>query len=451
MRVDAIFRGLGFTRRCLYRLVPRPAWGQPPYLRMTPGGGLSAAENSAAINFSRVSAPVAQQNPQVAFASARINESFAQLNGAKVLWLPSICAGVYFGNHDGPFQANDGTIVESNRSTLQAGLGMAAVGGGSPAIPGLTANFHVTDAVFQPRIAQHEVAARQQAAHATCQDLLLEAAVAYLNLLRAHQQCAIARETLDHAAQLADLTTAFARTGQGSAADADRAQTELAVRKNAVAQAVAQTRVASARLAELAGLDPSQCLVPQEPARFRSCWFPDKPPRGNWWPTACRIGPNWPRATTWWPKPWRPWSASVTPRCCPVSCWASAKAATAATRTRPSALALRFISMDGHWELLNLGVGEAAARQGARSRGSGQVPRGGAMDQVAREIVEAQAQTESLSGQIAVGAVGDQRGQRVLPAERGAHPRRTRIALGSAAIAGALDQSRREYLRGGRL
>ena len=55
--------------------------------------------------------------------------------------------------------------------------------------------------------------------------------MAYLDLLRAYQQQAIAQETLEHARQLADLTAAFARAGQGAQADANRARAELAVRE----------------------------------------------------------------------------------------------------------------------------------------------------------------------------------------------------------------------------
>ena len=119
--------------------------------------------------------------------------------------------------------------------------------------------------MFQPRIAGQQVAARQQAATATTHDFLLNAALAYLNLLRALEQQAIAQETLNHAEELAKLTAAFARTGQGNQADADRMQTELAVRRNAVAQAAAQVQVASALLVELLNLPPDRSLVPEEP------------------------------------------------------------------------------------------------------------------------------------------------------------------------------------------
>ncbi len=90
-------------------------------------------------------------------------------------------------------------------------------------------------------------------------------ALAYLDLLRAFEQKAIAEETLCNAQQLAQLTADFARTGQGSRADADRAETELAVRRNDVLRADESTRVASAHLAELLNLDATQVLVPQEP------------------------------------------------------------------------------------------------------------------------------------------------------------------------------------------
>ena len=129
----------------------------------------------------------------------------------------------------------------------------------------MSAKFAVADAVFQPQIAGQEAAARQNAATATTHDYLLYAAVAYLDLLRAFQLQAIAQETFDHSRQLADVTAAFARSGQGSQADADRAQTELAVRSNAVAQAGVQAQVASARLAQLLHSQSSRLLAPVEP------------------------------------------------------------------------------------------------------------------------------------------------------------------------------------------
>ena len=78
------------------------------------------------------------------------------------------------------------------------------------------------------------------------------------------------------------MTAAFARTGQGSQADADRAQAELAVRKNTVAQAAAQTRVASARLVELRNLGLGEAAARQgarsrlEQAKLRQIQLMDR-------------------------------------------------------------------------------------------------------------------------------------------------------------------------------
>ena len=83
------------------------------------------------------------------------------------LWLPAIRAGVSFNRHEGPLQTSEGTIEDVRRNALESGLGLGAVAAGSPAVPGITANFRVADAVYQPRIGRYLVAANQQAAAAT--------------------------------------------------------------------------------------------------------------------------------------------------------------------------------------------------------------------------------------------------------------------------------------------
>ncbi len=221
-----LFAGVATERACGQVL---DAAGTPalPIAPMPSATVASPAENQNAISFAAAMSLVARQNPQIAFANEQVHEAFAQLRGAQVLWLPAIRAGVGYIKHDGPLQAGDGTVPVASRSAVEAGLGMYAVGGGAPSIPGVSAKFAFADAIFQPRIADQEVAARRHAAKATTNDLLLFVAVAYLDLLRAFQQQAIAQETLNHTAQLAELTMAFARTGQGNQADADRAKRSL--------------------------------------------------------------------------------------------------------------------------------------------------------------------------------------------------------------------------------
>ena len=65
----------------------------------------------------------------------RVDEAFAQLRGAQVLWLPTIQAGVGYINHDGPLQNSDGSITVGQPFGVGGRLGMYAVGGGARRFP----------------------------------------------------------------------------------------------------------------------------------------------------------------------------------------------------------------------------------------------------------------------------------------------------------------------------
>ncbi len=204
------------------------------------------------------------ESPQIAFAQARIEESLAQIDRADVLWLPSLRAGVNYNKHEGRIQDVAGTVIETSRGSLYTGLGANAVGAGSPAVPGVIAQFHFTDAVFQPRIARQTTCARQCGAQAVTNDALLQTAVAYVNLMRAAQELSVAIDIERHARELERVTGEFARTGQGLPADHDRLRTELALRTIDVRRSEETVAIASARLAEQVRWDGSRRLVPVE-------------------------------------------------------------------------------------------------------------------------------------------------------------------------------------------
>jgi outer membrane protein TolC len=126
-------------------------------------------------------------------------------------------------------------------------------------------NFHLADAVLGPEIARRTAWASRHALDATINDQLLSVALAYLDLLEAHQRLAIARGTQTNIDELVRITAKFAESGQGLRADANRAETESALRRNEVLQAEEAVAVASARLAELLRMDPSIPLQPCEP------------------------------------------------------------------------------------------------------------------------------------------------------------------------------------------
>lgn len=205
------------------------------------------------------------QNPNIALARERINEAYARVEQADTLWLPSIRSGLNYNHHDGAIQDVAGRVFNTSRSSFYGGMGAGAVGAGSPIAPGLLAQFHLTDAIFQPRIASHQASSRQYGAAATRNDALRDAAFAYLELVRAEQDRAIAQQALFHTEELSSVTSAYARTGQGLQSDNERVLAEVAVRRDEVVQSEEAVVTASARLAALLHADPWMTISSGEP------------------------------------------------------------------------------------------------------------------------------------------------------------------------------------------
>lgn len=208
---------------------------------------------------------VAGENPRIGYVQQRVAEACAELDAAEALWLPSVRIGANYNKHEGSFQDVAGQVLDVSRGSLYTGFGSRAVGASSPAVPGVYANFHLADAIFQPIIAQRTVQSRQFAAASTENDLMLQAALAHLELVQAVEAKRIAEETLKELQLLADLTASFAKRGQGTQADADRALTERNLQQNVVTRAEERIGVASARLADVLSLEDGLQLAPAIP------------------------------------------------------------------------------------------------------------------------------------------------------------------------------------------
>ena len=175
----------------------------------------SAASDILQLNLPTVLSLIDDQHPVVGLAQWRVQQAYAQLDQARALWLPSIRTGFSFHRHDGNYQASDGQIVDVNRNSFQYGLGVGGTGAGTTPMPGIVAQFHMADAIFQPKIASKTASARSHAARAVVNDQLLSAANAYLELLDAHQDIRIVEATRDSTADLFKLTSDFASAGKG--------------------------------------------------------------------------------------------------------------------------------------------------------------------------------------------------------------------------------------------
>lgn len=210
-------------------------------------------------------------NPIINLAREQIQQAYAETRAAEALWLPSIRGGMHWNKHEGPLLSSSGNLVDTSRGSIYTGMGAQAVGGGSPAVPGIFANFHLADAYFQPLAAQQRWGAREQAAAASRNNTLLDVALAYLELLRAAQDIAIAHDVRDKIAEVARITDAYAKTGQGLQADADRMHVELALRDIDIRRSQEAYISASARLTQLLRLEPCMRLQPVEPTVVQLC------------------------------------------------------------------------------------------------------------------------------------------------------------------------------------
>jgi len=393
---------------------------------------------------------VDRDNPNVNIARHRVEEAYAVWQRADSLWLPSIRAGVNYNKHEGRIQDVVGTNIETSRGAFYTGLGAGAVGAGSPVLPGLYANFHLTDAIFQPRIAGQRAAAREANAEATVNDSMLQAAQAYLELLRAEQERAIADEIRDLAGKLAKLTESYAAAGQGLASDDDRVRTEWNIRKNEALRAEESVRVASARLAQLLRLDPTTPLVPQEPALVPIHLFGGDEPVQSLVALGLSSRPELRESRALVHEAVnRLERERYAPLIPSVLLGVSQGGFGAGLNGDIQHFADRFdADAVAWWELRNLGQGDAAARKEMRSRLEQARWREIAMlDLVAREIVEAHAQIEARRKQLEIA-------QSTVAVARGSYEKnldRIQNAQGLPLEAlqsiQALAQAEREYLR----
>jgi outer membrane protein TolC len=361
----------------------------------TPDTGAGVSAPTATLSLAAILQLAESQNPNIALAQERIQEAYARVDRADALWLPSIRAGINYNHHEGRIQDVAGNIINTNRSSLYGGFGANAVGAGSPAVPGLIANFHLVDAIYQPRIAEHQASSRQFAAAAARNDVLRDASIAYLELLRAEQGTAIAREALDNTQKLAELTRHYAESGQGLQADHQRMQAELALREEQLAAQIEAQQVASARLAQLLHADASVVIVSTEStvvplevmtldgssSEFVAMGLSRRPELCEHRHLVCEAVERWNR------EKYAPLVPSVLLGLSYGGLGGGLGSTISNTGDRWDADAVAY------WELRNLGAGDKAAQcEAASSSRQAQLRQVAMLDRVAREISEAHAQ-----------------------------------------------------------
>lgn len=192
------------------------------------------------------------ENPTANVARARIREAVANYDRARVLWVPNITFGPTFFYHEGIDQNRRGDIFSVARGNF------ALLGG-----PQLRVD--VGDALYLPLVARRTVQATRSRSQAVTNAVQLDVALAYLDVLEAHALLAINADILDKAEQVLRAAEAGAKAGTGkTAADVNRAATEVSLRRQERVVLRGRAAGAAARLSGLLALDPAVELVPFE-------------------------------------------------------------------------------------------------------------------------------------------------------------------------------------------
>ncbi len=192
-------------------------------------------------------------NPlDIAAATVQVQQGLAVLLQAKVLWVPSLNAGVDYSRHDG-VQQNifTGALFQKGRQSL-------FVGGG----PSL--NVAVTDAVYEPLAAKRVVAAREANVQTARNDVLLQVSQAYFTLQDARGRLVGVDATIERARRLVNFAVGLA-PALIAPLEINRAKAELQSLLQSRELALRDWQVASAALANILLLDPETLLEPVEP------------------------------------------------------------------------------------------------------------------------------------------------------------------------------------------
>jgi outer membrane protein TolC len=199
---------------------------------------------------------LAQANAiDVAAAAERTRLAQAQLEKARVAWLPNIIWGFDYARHDGRLQDVVGNALTTDKSSIMLGWGPTAV-------------VSTSDAFFAPLAARQVVRSRQAGERTAANDTTLAVAEAYFNVQQARGELVGAVETVRLAQDLVNRAEKLAR-GLAPPVEANRARAEFARRRQALELVQERWQTGSTELARLLRLDQTAVIEPIEPPQLR--------------------------------------------------------------------------------------------------------------------------------------------------------------------------------------
>jgi outer membrane protein TolC len=205
-------------------------------------------------------------NPTIALARERVVEAEERLREAEVAWLPDLATGPAYVRHDGQTQSSHGDVFGVSKSNFFEG-------------GGATLRCDTTNLYFGPLIARQLLQAQDAQSRAVSNEIQLEVASAYMDLLRVYGALAINADTLARAQEMLNSAEAGEAAGKSKTpADINRARTEVDLRRQERIDIQGQAALASARLARLLLLEPTIDLRPAEPRIVPVTLLPEDSP-----------------------------------------------------------------------------------------------------------------------------------------------------------------------------
>lgn len=193
------------------------------------------------------------QNLDVQIAATAVDEARANRSSALEKFLPSLTPGIARTHHEGTAQAVDGSIVDVTKSSYTTGVT-------------LSAQVPLGEALYGVLQSRQLLAAADATLGAQRQDALLAAAQDYLELVRAAAQVGVAREALAASTSYEQQLGEAVRLGIAFRGDELRVRTQSQKLQIDVQQSEQQQQLAAARLVQTLHLDPLVRLQPADAA-----------------------------------------------------------------------------------------------------------------------------------------------------------------------------------------
>jgi outer membrane protein TolC len=187
----------------------------------------------------------------IAAAQARIQIAAADVERARVLWVPDANVGSAYIVHTGEGQQLTGAPIYDQTQFMYAG--------GS-----LLLRVATTDAIFEPLAAKQELRARQIGLQTAQNEALLATAEAYFTVQQARGTYGAMMDAAKKGAEVVRHVEHLSK-GLTPRDEIYRAKTLLAELQQAVASAQQEWRVASATLTRVLRLNPQVVVMPLEP------------------------------------------------------------------------------------------------------------------------------------------------------------------------------------------